>query len=91
MGFFLTSARVLRRGGGVTHFIPGVLFVSANIAQPIPKMLFIVLADVSQPIPIIFCIGWLTLADTNRAQSINKPPARHCSDRPPQWWRRLFD
>jgi hypothetical protein len=53
--FFLTGARVLRRG--VTHFIPGILFVSADIAQPLPKILFIVSADVIQPIPIIFCIG----------------------------------
>jgi hypothetical protein len=53
--FFLTVARVLRRG--VTHFISGILFVSADIAQPLPRILFIVLADVIQPIPIIFCIG----------------------------------
>jgi hypothetical protein len=53
--FFLTGARVLRRG--VTHFIPVILFVSVNIAQPLPKILFIVSADVIQSIPIIFCIG----------------------------------
>jgi hypothetical protein len=53
--FFLTGARVLRQG--VTHFIPEILFVSADIAQPLPKILFIVIADVIQPIPIIFCIG----------------------------------
>jgi hypothetical protein len=33
--FFLTGARVLRQG--VTHFIPRILFVSADIAQPLPK------------------------------------------------------
>jgi hypothetical protein len=75
---------------GVTHFIPGVLFVSANIAQAIPKMLFIVSADVSQQIPMIFCIDWLTSCDTNKAQPINKPPAHHYSNRAPQWRRRLF-
>jgi hypothetical protein len=53
--FFSTGARVLRQG--VTHFIPRILFVSANIAQPLPKILFIVSADVIQPIPIIFCIS----------------------------------
>jgi hypothetical protein len=53
--FFSTIARVLHRG--VTHFIPEILFVSADIAQLLPKILFIVLADVIQPIPIIFCIG----------------------------------
>jgi hypothetical protein len=36
---------------------------------------FMVSADVSQPIQIVFCIGWLTSADTNIAQPINKPPA----------------
>jgi hypothetical protein len=51
----LTGARVLRRG--VTYFIPGILFVSADIAQPLPNIIFIVSADVIQPIPINFCIG----------------------------------
>jgi hypothetical protein len=67
-------------GGGVTHFIPELLFISADIEQPISKMLFIVSADVSQPMPIIFCIGWLTSTDTKKAQPINKPPAHNCSD-----------
>jgi hypothetical protein len=49
----LTGTRVLCRG--VTHFIPKILFVSADIAQPLPKILFIVSADVIQPIPITFC------------------------------------
>jgi hypothetical protein len=53
--FFLTGARVLRRG--VTHLIPRILFLSTDIVQLLPKILFIVSADVIQPIPIIFCIG----------------------------------
>jgi hypothetical protein len=45
---FSTSARILHReGAGVTHFIPGVLFILADKAQPIPKMLFMVSANVS--------------------------------------------
>jgi hypothetical protein len=70
---------------GVTHFIPGVLFVSTDIVQPIPKMLFVVSADGSQPIPIIFCVGWITSADTNKAQPINKLSAHHCFHQLPQW------
>jgi hypothetical protein len=42
---FLTGIRVLRRG--VTPFIPSMLLVSADIAQPIPQMRFMVSADVS--------------------------------------------
>jgi hypothetical protein len=53
--FILTGARVLH--WGITHFIPGILFVLADIAQPLPKILFIVSTDVIQPIPIIFCIS----------------------------------
>jgi hypothetical protein len=53
--FFSTDARVLRQG--VTHFIPGILFVSVDIAQPLPKILFVLSADAIQPIPIIFCIS----------------------------------
>jgi hypothetical protein len=33
--------------GVVVPFIPGTLLVSADIAQPIPQMRFMVLADVS--------------------------------------------
>jgi hypothetical protein len=57
--------------GGGTPLIPGTLLVSADVIQPIPKISFMVSADVIQPIPIIFCIGWLTSADTNKGRHIN--------------------
>jgi hypothetical protein len=60
--------------GGVTPLIPDTLLVSADIVQPIP---------------IIFCIGWLTSADTDML-SLYITPTHHCSDRAPQWWRLLF-
>jgi hypothetical protein len=70
-----TRFRVSRWGGGCYSFILRRLLVSTDIAQPIPKMGFMVTVDVSQLIPIIFCIGWLMLANTNIAQPINKLPA----------------
>jgi hypothetical protein len=84
--YFLTGARVLRQGGGYSFYTRD----SIGIAQPIWKMRFIILADVSRLIPIIFCIDWLTSADTNKAQPINKLPAHHCPDWAPQWWWWLF-
>jgi hypothetical protein len=53
-------------GGG----IPGTLLVSTDVIQLIPKISFMVSTDVIQPIPIIFCISWLTSADTNKARPI---------------------
>jgi hypothetical protein len=50
------SPRLGFRVGGGTPLIPDTLLVSA---------------DVIQPIPIIFCIGWLTSANTNKARPIN--------------------
>jgi hypothetical protein len=58
-----TAIRVSRRHR--TPLIPDTLLVSAGIVQSIPKMWFMASADIIQPIPIIFHIGWLTSADTN--------------------------
>jgi hypothetical protein len=60
--------------GGVTPLIPDTLLVSADIVQPIP---------------IIFGIGWLTSADTDML-NLYITPTHHCSDRAPQWWRLQF-
>jgi hypothetical protein len=57
--------------GGVTPLIPVTFLVSAELCQSIPIMRFMVSADLIQPIPKIFCIGWVTSADTNKAQPIN--------------------
>jgi hypothetical protein len=57
--------------GGVTPLIPGTFLVSAELCQPIPIMRFMISADLIQPIPKIFCIGWVTPADTNKAQAKN--------------------
>jgi hypothetical protein len=65
------SLRLGFRVGGGTPLIPGTLLVSTNVIQRIPKISFMVSADVIQLIPIIFCIGWLTPADTNKARPIN--------------------
>jgi hypothetical protein len=50
----------------VTPLIPGTFLISAELCQPIPIMRFIVSADLIQPIPKIFCIGWVTSADSNK-------------------------
>jgi hypothetical protein len=65
------SPRFGFRIGGVTPFIPGTFLVSTELCQSIPIMRFMVSADLIQPIPKIFCIGWVTSADTNEAQPIN--------------------
>jgi hypothetical protein len=57
--------------GGGTPLIPGTLLVSTDVIQPIPKISFMVSAEVIQPIQKIFGIGWITSADTNKAQPIN--------------------
>jgi hypothetical protein len=59
------SPRLGFRVGGGTPLIPDTLLVSA---------------DVIQPIPIIFCIGWLTSANTNKARPIN------IAHTPLFWW-----
>jgi hypothetical protein len=64
-----SAIRVSRRR--VTPLIPGTFLVSAELCQPIPIMRFMVSADLIQPIPKIFCIGWVTSADTNKPQPIN--------------------
>jgi hypothetical protein len=61
--------RVSRRW--VTPLIPSTFFVSTELCQPIPIMRFMVSADLIQPISKIFCIGWVTSADTNKPQPIN--------------------
>jgi hypothetical protein len=55
----------------VTPLILGIFLVSAELCQPIPIMRFMVLTDLIQLIPKIFCIGWVTSADTNKPQPIN--------------------
>jgi hypothetical protein len=80
------SPRFGFRIGGVTPFIPGTFLVSTELCQSIPIMRFMVSTelcqsipimrfmvstDLIQPIPKIFCIGWVTSADTNEAQPIN--------------------
>jgi hypothetical protein len=74
--------------GGGTPFIPGTLVVSAYVIQPIPKISFMVSVDVIQPIAIIFCIGWLTSTDTNKARPINT--AHTPLFRPSTKWRWLL-
>jgi hypothetical protein len=74
--------------GGGTPLIPGTLLVSIDVIQPIPKNSFMVSADVIQPIPIIFCIVWLTSADTNKAWPINT--AHTPLFRPSTQWQRLL-
>jgi hypothetical protein len=53
--------------GGVTPLIPDTFLVSAELCQSIPIMRFMVSSDLIQPIPKIFCIGWIMSADTNKA------------------------
>jgi hypothetical protein len=53
--------------GGVTPLILGTFLVSAELCQPIPIMRFMVSTNLIQPIPKIFCIDWVTSADTNKA------------------------
>jgi hypothetical protein len=57
--------------GGITPLIPGTFLVSAELCQPISIMRFMVSVDLIQLIPKIFCIGWVTSVDTNKAQLIN--------------------
>jgi hypothetical protein len=64
---FSPRVRVSRRR--VTALYNRGLFVSGGIAQAIAKMWLLVSADLSQPIPIILCISWLTSAATNKEQS----------------------
>jgi hypothetical protein len=45
--------------------------VSAELCQPIPIMILLVSTDLIQSIPIIFHIGWVTSADTNKHPPIN--------------------
>jgi hypothetical protein len=44
-------------GPGGPAFIPGSLFVSADLGQPIPKILLFVSANLGQLIPTIIRIG----------------------------------
>jgi hypothetical protein len=53
MGKF-TGIRVYGAGGA---FIPGSLFISADLGQAIPQILLFVSADLVQPIPTIIRIG----------------------------------
>jgi hypothetical protein len=50
-----TGIRVCGAGGPA--FIPGSLFVSADLGQPIPQILLFVSADLGQLIPTIIRIG----------------------------------
>jgi hypothetical protein len=63
-----TVIRVSRRQGYSPY---STFLVSVELCQPIPIMRFMVSADLIQSIPKIFCIGWVTSVDTNKAQPIN--------------------
>jgi hypothetical protein len=65
------SPRLGFRVGGVTTLTPDTFLVSAELCRPIPIMRFMVLADLIELIPKIFCIGWVTSADTNKSHPIN--------------------
>jgi hypothetical protein len=57
--------------GGDAPLIPGTFLVSAELCQPIPIMRYMASANLIQLIPKIFCIDWVTSADTNKSQSRN--------------------
>jgi hypothetical protein len=55
----------------VTPHIPDTFLVSTELCQPIPIIRFMVSTALIQLIPKIFCISWVTSADTNKPQPIN--------------------